>query len=319
MPWALAQAADVPPPLPPTQAASALADAKGRFQDGVNATKQLRYDEAIQIFTALTRDNPSLPEPYNNLAVLYATQGDMQKAAHMLERSIQVNPNYAAAHANLGDLYARMAHEAYTKALHIDRSRSDLPPKLALVQQLFASSGQNTSPVAAPVATSAPARTPAPAAATPAESPVQAALPTPAVTAIPAAEAAATKQTATAAAAPATDSSSANQPEAAQAVETAITAWASKNLPDYFAAYSDKFSPIKGDLSSRKAERRVRIEGKNSIQLDISDLKIQVYGNRATAQFRQEYSADGFQSNDRKTLQLQREGDSWRITREFTS
>ncbi|WP_288638640.1 hypothetical protein [Comamonas kerstersii] len=53
--------------------------------------------------------------------------------------------------------------------------------------------------------------------------------------------------------------------------------------------------------------------------MDISDLKVQIQGNRATATFRQRYTADNYQSNDRKTLELQREGDKWLITREFTS
>lgn len=56
-------------------------DVHMRFLQGVIATEQQKYDLAIEIFGALTRDFPNLPEPYNNLAVLYATQGQMQKAA----------------------------------------------------------------------------------------------------------------------------------------------------------------------------------------------------------------------------------------------
>lgn len=56
-------------------------DVHMRFLQGVIATEQQKYDLAIDIFSALTRDVPNLPEPYNNLAVLYATQGQMQKAA----------------------------------------------------------------------------------------------------------------------------------------------------------------------------------------------------------------------------------------------
>lgn len=78
-------------------------------------------------------------------------------------------------------------------------------------------------------------------------------------------------------------------------------------------------SPLKGSLAAWKAERRARIEDKGFIKVDISDLKVQIQGNRATATFRQRYTADNYQSNDRKTLELQREGDKWLITREFTS
>jgi len=61
-----------------------------------------------------------MPEPYNNLAVLYAAEGQERKAAEALEQAIRTNPSYTTAHENLGDLYARMASEAYAKALQLD-------------------------------------------------------------------------------------------------------------------------------------------------------------------------------------------------------
>src|SRR4029077_14352740 len=48
-------------------------DAKGRFIKGVILAEQNKVPEAIEVFTVLSRDYPELPEPYNNLAVLYAT------------------------------------------------------------------------------------------------------------------------------------------------------------------------------------------------------------------------------------------------------
>lgn len=51
---------------------SAFDQARERFTQGVIATEQKKYPEAIQIFNALIKDFPNLPEPYNNLAVLYA-------------------------------------------------------------------------------------------------------------------------------------------------------------------------------------------------------------------------------------------------------
>src|SRR5207237_5719264 len=55
-------------------------DPQGRFLKGLLLTEQKRTAEAIQVFTALTEDYPELPEPYNNLAVLYASQGNYDKA-----------------------------------------------------------------------------------------------------------------------------------------------------------------------------------------------------------------------------------------------
>ena len=48
-------------------------DAQMRFLKGIILTEQNKSAEAITIFTKLTEDFPELPEPYNNLAVLYAS------------------------------------------------------------------------------------------------------------------------------------------------------------------------------------------------------------------------------------------------------
>ena len=112
------------------------ADVEMRFLRGVIATEQKQNAQAIKIFSALTREYPSMPEPYNNLAVLYAAEGQERKAAEALEQAIRTNPSYSTAHENLGDLYARMASEAYSKALQLDGARQEIKPKLALITQI---------------------------------------------------------------------------------------------------------------------------------------------------------------------------------------
>lgn len=136
-----------------------------RFLRGVIATEQKQNAQAIKIFSALTREYPHMPEPYNNLAVLYAADGQERKAAEALEQAIRTNPSYSTAHENLGDLYARMASEAYSKALQLDGSRQDIRPKLALITQIVpgaASRGKtvvaDAGSAAAPVAAKAPAK-----------------------------------------------------------------------------------------------------------------------------------------------------------------
>jgi tetratricopeptide (TPR) repeat protein len=114
-------------------------DARGRFLRGLILTEQKRPAEAIKVFTALTEDYPELPEPYNNLAVLYAAQGQFDRARQMLELAIRTHPSYATAHENLGDIYAKMASEAYDKALQLDRSNGSVQTKLELIRELFSS------------------------------------------------------------------------------------------------------------------------------------------------------------------------------------
>src|SRR6266550_3308925 len=96
-----------------------------------------RVPEAIQVFTGLTEDFPELPEPYNNLAVLYASQGNYDKAKSALELAIHTHPSYATAHENLGDIYAQLASRAYDRALQLDKGNTSAQVKLALVKELF--------------------------------------------------------------------------------------------------------------------------------------------------------------------------------------
>ena len=99
-------------------------DPQGRFLKGLVLTEQKRTNEAIQVFTGLTEDFPELPEPYNNLAVLYASQGNYDKAKSALELAIHTHPSYATAHENLGDIYAQLASRAYDRALQLDKNNT---------------------------------------------------------------------------------------------------------------------------------------------------------------------------------------------------
>jgi tetratricopeptide (TPR) repeat protein len=111
-------------------------DPQARFLKGVILTEQGNMREAIDIFTRLTQDFPELPEPFNNLAVIYAGQGQYDRARVALEQSIRSHPSYAVAYENLGDVYARLASEAYDKAVQIDKSNTVALNKLSLMRQI---------------------------------------------------------------------------------------------------------------------------------------------------------------------------------------
>ncbi|MBS0508417.1 MAG: tetratricopeptide repeat protein, partial [Proteobacteria bacterium] len=70
-------------------------DPQLRFLRGVAQADTGKQVEAIATFTKLTEDYPELPEPYNNLAVLYANQNQLDKARAALEMAIRTNPAYA--------------------------------------------------------------------------------------------------------------------------------------------------------------------------------------------------------------------------------
>ena len=106
-----------------------------RFRRGVTLSMLDRKAEALQVFQKLVEDHPEMPAPYNNLAVLYGSQGDYDKARAALEKAIRTNPAYATAYQNLGDVYAQLASQAYSKALQLDKSDTTVPPKLVLLRE----------------------------------------------------------------------------------------------------------------------------------------------------------------------------------------
>src|SRR5260221_14048779 len=136
-------------------------DAKGRFIKGLILAEQNKVAEAIEIFTALARDYPELPEPYNNLAVLYATQGQYEKARQQLEMSIRTHPRYATADENLGDVYTKLASQAYDKALQFESSNAAAKNKLSLIRDLMSSNPAPRASSASAAASLEPVRAPA--------------------------------------------------------------------------------------------------------------------------------------------------------------
>ncbi|MEZ5660727.1 MAG: tetratricopeptide repeat protein [Burkholderiaceae bacterium] len=107
-----------------------------RFLQGVALTDAGRPQDAISAFEALVKDHPELAEPYNNLAVLHASQGNLGAARDALEQSVRVVPDYGLAYENLGDLYLRMAQEAYERAASVTKPSPDARRKLSLARSL---------------------------------------------------------------------------------------------------------------------------------------------------------------------------------------
>jgi ketosteroid isomerase-like protein len=229
-----------------------------------------------------------------------------------LEMAIRTNPSYATAHENIGDVYARLASQAYNKALQLDNGNTAVPPKLALIRELFkpnltgtrqsvttASAAPATVPVAAPATTVAQVAAPSvPAAAT--TKPIAASTQTPTA----------------AAAAPATA-------DASKAAEAAVLAWAKawsgKDMANYLGAYSPDFKPAGAQSRSAwEKDRTTRIVGKSRISLTLSDLQVKVKGEEATASFRQAYKADALSVSSKKILTLRLSGNRWLIMREAT-
>jgi len=298
-------------------------DRQARFLKGVILAEMNKLDEAAAVFTKLSEEAPELPEPYNNLAVIYAQQKQYDKAKAALEMAIRTHPSYAVAHENLGDLYAKLARQAYDRALQIDAANTAAQAKLNLIREIISVSSrpgatatvrvpektvvvQNTTPTTVQPTKPAVQATQA----TVQSSPV--AKPTPAISA-PAATATPAK--------PIKAEPAVETKDETKAVRNAVMAWASawssKDVKAYLGSYAKNFDVPDG--KSRNAwekERSERVGKPGSIKVSLSDLDISIKGDQATVRFKQSYSSSSFTSSSGKTLIMTQHNGRWQILQE---
>jgi tetratricopeptide (TPR) repeat protein len=75
-----------------------------------------QFPQAKKTLVDITQQFPELPEPYNNLAAIAASQGKWLEARDYLELALKLRPSYAVASANLGEIYIRLGAQAYESA-----------------------------------------------------------------------------------------------------------------------------------------------------------------------------------------------------------
>ncbi|MFQ6404788.1 tetratricopeptide repeat protein [Methylophilus sp. 'Pure River'] len=296
-------------------------NAEAMFMRGVILVELGKRDDAIKSFTELTEKYPNLPEPYNNLAVLYADQGQYDKARKALESAIKTHPSYATAHENLGDIYARLASEAYDKALKLDTSNSRAQSKLAMITDLFggkrtvARTTATVPPAAAPVVTP-PANT---APVNPPAAPPSAAQPSTPPTVTPSVVAETKKpavvESKPVEAKPATDH---QERVVLDAVNAWADAWAAQNVDKYLDSYAKDFKTPGGESRKQwESTRRDRVSRPSKISVKLSNLSVKIESDSAAkVTFRQAYKATGLDANSNKTLNLVKEGGRWLIQQE---
>ena len=293
------------------------------FMKGLVLVELNRREDAIKAFTDLSEKHPNLPEPYNNLAVLYADSGQYEKSKKALETAIKTHPSYATAHENLGDIYARMASEAYDKALQLDNSNSRAQNKLSMIKDLFgnkpmSAQATTTSPTAAAkvvaktdvskvdmVKSAAAAKTtngtqpirPADKKLVPAKPVIDEKLAAP------------------------TDSAPNNDKLINDAVAQWAKAWSSQDVDAYLASYASSFKPAKGQSKKEwEQTRRERISRPKSIGVEVADTNITMDGDsKAKVSFKQTYRADGKPQSTSKTLLMSKKGDAWLIEQEIAA
>lgn len=261
------------------------------FLLGVVEAEQQHYPKAVHAFRQVVALQPQLAEPHNNLAVIFDELGDYTAAIEELKASLKLNPDYLTARQNIGDLYIKLAADAYRQVLE----RSDRPELRARYARLLKVRAEVESNHPAP--TYQPKKT---------------------------AKAQPSQRHAVAAAAPepAANHSATASPEAAikQAIEAWRKAWSEQQIDAYFAAYADGFKGRKFRTRARwEAYKRRVILQRKYIHIRIDHLHIRHAAHGIIkATFVQHYRSNAYNGDDRKELWFARQHGSWRITREIT-
>ncbi len=292
-------------------------DAQARFLKGLILAEQGNTADAITVFSSLTQDYPELPEPYNNLAVLYAGQGQYEKAKEQLEMAIRTNPTYATAHENLGDIYAKMASQAYDRALQLEKNstntsvhaNANTKTKLALIRELFSKNTRSTGkPTIVAAAETAPASMPVAASSAVAATPVV----TPPAPSKPVVTLPAPPKPVVVA--PGTDPGT----EVLSTTKEWAAAWSAKNSKKYLAFYAKEFNVPGGESRGAwEAQRKQRIAAPKSIHVEVRDAKVKVANDsHASVSFRQTYRASHLNVTTSKTLNWVKTDGQWLIAEE---
>ena len=305
------------------------------FLLGVTEARSRRFHDAIASFHRVIELQPRLAEPHNNLAVIYNELGDFRAAVKELEASLKLKPDYATAQENIGDLYVKLAADAYRKALRRDanpglRRRYE---RLLHIRDVQADRGM---PVEQAIAT-APASTALKRSNPPAvTSHVQQKPPAKmqrhaaeknddqkdAVQKVDVPAADATRQTTvTGQAENATGAQGDPVRAAMAAVEAWRLAWNSQNLKAYFAAYGADFDygARFESLAQWKNYKRWAISKRKFIRVTLENIESkQLAGGDIRFIFLQHFRSESYRSDDIKQLLLRKTENGWKIIREIS-
>ena len=88
-----------------------------KAEKGIKFNSKTLINDAVSLFELLTEEFPELPEPHNNLGVLYNKLNQNLRSIKSFKMAVVNNPSYTLAHENLADLYLFLAIDAYEEGV----------------------------------------------------------------------------------------------------------------------------------------------------------------------------------------------------------
>lgn len=273
-----------------------------RFAYALSLIHNDSHGKAMEVLKGLTAEYPKLPEPYNNLAVIYAQNGLYEEAQKNIDLALKVSPGYKLALENqqiLNDLRAATKKETSSTlrepeavvrkdelVVKKEEQANVMPEAPSIVQgKALASTVQ---PAAAPVVVEKKSTAKS---VDPDEVPAEISGPV--------------------------------KKEINQLIQQWITAWSSKNVEGYLSMYSADFKPPKDKTREQwEKQRRARIMNKENIRIDVLDVVVEVGSPvAAVATFQQNYKSTVLHEVSNKMLVFIRDNENspWKIVDERTS
>ncbi|MGQ0698571.1 MAG: tetratricopeptide repeat protein [Panacagrimonas sp.] len=306
-------------------------DAEARFTRGMALSRLNRNPEAIKAFSELIRDVPQFPEPYNNLGVLLAGAGELNKARAAFEAAIVKNPQYTAAQFNLAEVEVALAIQAYQGVLGREPGNTTAQVKLELLKSLQQTAArQSPAGSAIPAASAAPdiareavVATPLRQAPVPIPPAVQVAAlappqaPSPPVLVDPVTSA---EDVAASASAPTVQDTDMRD-AVLGTVRIWADAWSKQDAPRVLSLYAREFSPQDSPSRSQwQNERTASIAASKpgTHRVEVTQFT-RISEQRARVSFRQVMESDASVQTVNRTMVLQNLGGSWLIVHEQNS
>ena len=273
--------------------------------------------KAAEHYKELILQHPELPEPRNNLAMIFIADGDYEKASQLLVDAINTQQSYAIAYQNLNRIYASMASEAYKQAVN----ESAEPPKrrplieltaLSELESIDASLTSATPPVQNKPVDITSKQTVS------AEAESQEQKPVIALTESSEQESVDESITPVTPPVPDTQVDIANfETQLIEQVNNWAKAWGNKDIETYADFYSSEYKKGFKTHDDWVEHRRERIMRPKFIKIEVSNVQIRTQSeNQAIIEFEQSYESPNYSDRVMKRLALSRIGSHWKITQE---
>lgn len=311
---------------------------------GIEAADRLlamgQYDPARKAYLALVAQQPDSPRPYNNLASLYAAEGDLDQAQRFLKLALETDQDYFTVYNNVGMVYAAMARVSYGKALQLESETKPvrlhvlgLPLDTPLVAREVKIQTEDKVVAIASVAPAenvdlgkspqitvvASKEMPSPA--EPVENSLTQAVVAEVKTLIPEVvllEAARTVAVASEVSPDLAISDPSAQISPQQFLKKWAKAWSSRDIETYLQSYAPDYIS-KGSSSRREwqEKRRKRVTTPKFIEVELDAFRlVSETEDTSKVQVIQAYRSDRYQDRTRKSFVLQRSGQTWVIVEE---